>query len=243
MSLSPAEQKRRAAQSAVEAHLRDGIDLALGTGTTAEYVVDIVADLCRARGWAVRTCSTSEATEAHAIRQGLHTDGLDSFDRFAVAIDGADEVDCGLCLIKGGGGCLLREKYVEVQADRLVIVVDASKKVDVLGTTRALPVEVIKFGWHKTAARLQAQWPHVGIARREASPGQPFITDEGNYILDLDFTPHGIPDPRATAAQLKATVGVIEHGLFQDLATECHIAYPDGRVEVLRRPDGEHHQA
>jgi ribose 5-phosphate isomerase A len=148
-----------------------------------------------------------------------------------VVLDGADEVDPDLGLIKGGGAALLREKIVVSAAERFCVVAEAKKKVGRLGETRGLPVEVVRFGWRDTRRRLLALLPDAEL-RTSEDEGGPVITDEGHYLLDCPLPGEGDLEQLATA--IKATVGVVEHGLFLGLASEVILGEPDGGVEVLR---------
>jgi ribose 5-phosphate isomerase A len=147
-----------------------------------------------------------------------------------LAVDGADEVDPDLALLKGGGGALLREKLVLAAARFVVIVAEAPKLVDRLGTTRALPVEVVRFAWPTTRRRLLGLLPTATL--RRAPDTTPVVTDEGHHLLDCQL-PDG--DLAALAAAVKSTLGVVEHGLFPDQADEVLLGQPDGSVRVLRR--------
>lgn len=161
---------------------------------------------------------------------GIPLSDLDTISRLDLAVDGADEVDGNLNLIKGAGAALLREKLVEILADRLVIIADGSKLVAGLGEKFAVPVEVVPFGWKTTASRLRALSCDPVLRMKGDSP---LATDNGNYIIDCRFTQ--IPSPSATASALKAIPGVVEHGIFADMAESAIIAMDDGKILIRRR--------
>jgi ribose 5-phosphate isomerase A len=173
---------------------------------------------------------TSLETESLARSLGVPLTTLEEHPVLDLAIDGADEVDPGLCLIKGGGGALLREKIVAQASRRLLIVVDESKLSPRLGTRCAVPVEVLPFGWRAQALFLEGLGARV--TRREARDGAPYRTDQGNFILDCAFGP--ISSPAGLATKLEARAGLVEHGLFIGLTSELLVAGPRG-VEHRRR--------
>jgi len=226
--------KRAAALRALE-HVEDGMVVGLGTGSTAALMVEALAERVRA-GLRVTGVPTSAATEMQAAALGIPLATLEEVGRIDVTIDGADEIGPGLGLIKGGGGALLREKIVAASSDRMVVIADASKIVDTLGTF-LLPVEVVRFGWRTTAQRiaegrsvhgLEIAGRDIGLRLRD---GAPLLTDEGNHILDLAC--RRIPDPGRADVALNAIPGVIETGLFVGLATIAIVGPPDGRTELL----------
>lgn len=174
--------------------------------------------------------AASSATEALARELGFSVVELDGSVLVDLVIDGADEVDPHLGLIKGHGAALLREKLVAVTARRLVIVAEASKAVDRLGRHRTLPIEVVRFAWADTRRRLLEQFDEVTL---RTDGGEPVVTDEGHYLLDA--TLDGTTDAAAVSATLDRTVGVVEHGLFLDMADEVLLGAPDGSLEVRRR--------
>jgi ribose 5-phosphate isomerase A len=223
--------KRRAAERASE-WVRDGITLGLGTGSTVRHLLDVIAER-RARGeWAgVVGVPTSVDTEQRARALGIPLATLAERPRIDLTIDGADEVDPALRLIKGLGGALLREKIVAAASAELVIVADESKVVERLGTRAPLPVEVDPFGEPVQAGFLRA----LGCepARREGPDGAPFVTDGGNHVLDCRF-PAGIGDPEEVERALAMRPGIVESGLFLGMATAAVIAGAAG-VRVMRR--------
>jgi ribose 5-phosphate isomerase A len=219
--------KRAAAERALE-QVESGMLLGLGTGTTARFFIEgLVART--AQGLRVTAVPTSKASAEMARSAGIPV--VEEIDRaIDLAVDGADEVDPQLNLLKGHGGALFREKLVAVSAARFLVVVDESKLVERLGQTY-VPVEVLPFLWRRTAervSRLCTAWTLRG------APEAPYRTDNGNFILDITIE-GGIPDPEATGAALKAVTGVVEHGLFAGIASACIVAAADG-VRELHRP-------
>jgi ribose 5-phosphate isomerase A len=177
----------------------------------------------------VRAACASDVTSERAAAAGIEIAELDGATRLAVAIDGADEVDPQLGLIKGGGAALLREKIVVSAAERFVVVAETKKKVSRLGETRGLPVEVVRFGWRDTRRRLLELVPDADL---RTDDGEPVVTDEGHLLLDCELPRQGDLEPLASA--IKATVGVVEHGLFLGVADEVLLGTPEGDVETLR---------
>ena len=228
------ELKRQAAERAVEL-VEPGMKLGLGTGSTARHVLTAIAAR-RDRGEldGIVGVPTSSDTRDYATELGIPLATLDEEPHLDLTLDGADEVDPSLELIKGLGGALLWEKIVASASDRLVIVVDESKRVDRLGTRSALPVEVIPFGWRTLLDPLRAMG--AGFDLRESDGGEPFVTDGGHYILDCEF-PGGIGDPGRVDARLLALPAVVETGLFLGLADTVVVGTSDG-TEVLRRESG-----
>ncbi|MDI3339459.1 MAG: ribose-5-phosphate isomerase RpiA [Sphaerobacter sp.] len=225
-----ARRKQAAAEHAAAA-VRDGAVVGLGTGTTAEYVITALARRV-GEGLRIVGVPTSLRTERLARSLGIPLVGLHEVERVDVTIDGADEVvPARLDVLKGHGGALLREKLVAVASEREVIVVDDSKLVGQLGSRCAVPVEVVPFGWPVPARRLEALGGRITL-RPSSAAGGAFVTDNGNYILDVDFGP--IDDPARLAAEIKATPGVVDHGLFIGLVHEVIVGGAHG-VEVLRR--------
>jgi ribose 5-phosphate isomerase A len=225
-------RKRRAAERAA-ALIQDGMRLGLGTGSTARHVLDVIGE--RIAAGTLRDIvgvPTSRATEAYASELGIPLASLDVLDRLDLAIDGADEVDPALDLIKGLGGALLWEKIVESAADRLAIVVDDSKLVERLGERAAVPVEVVPFAW-KAQLRHMRELGAEPRLREVEGEGTPFVTDSGHYIVDCSF-PHGVADPIGFEATLRARPGIVETGLFLGMATDVFVAGVEG-VRHLKR--------
>jgi len=224
-------QKRAAAERAVE-FVESGMVLGLGTGSTARHVLEVLAD--RLRSGALRDVvgvPTSRATERHARELGIPVTTLDREPRLDLAIDGADEVDPHLRLIKGLGGALLWEKIVATASERLVIVVDEGKLVDELGRTAPLPVEVVPFGWSTHLAFLDLLGAQATL--RRGADGSPFVTDGGHYLLDCRFE-GGLVEPDRVERELRQRVGVVETGLFLDLADTVVVGGAEG-VRTLNR--------
>lgn len=205
--------KRRAAEAAV-GYVRQGQIVGLGTGSTAKHVVLALGEKVRA-GLAIKGVPTSTETAELAKRQGIALLNHDEAWPIDVAIDGADQVDPRLNLIKGGGGALLREKIVAAAAKQFIVVVDASKLVPALGGTFPLPIEVAVFGWRSTERQIQEVSDAFGyggkVLLREKG-GQPFKTEAGHYILDLHVP--RIDDPAGFETRLNEIPGVVETGLF-----------------------------
>jgi ribose 5-phosphate isomerase A len=224
-------QKRAAAERAVE-FVESGMVLGLGTGSTARHVLEVLAD--RLRSGALRDVvgvPTSRATERHARELGIPVTTLDREPRLDLAIDGADEVDPHLRLIKGLGGALLWEKIVATASERLVIVVDEGKLVEELGRTAPLPVEVVPFGWSTHLAFLDLLGAQATL--RRGADGNPFVTDGGHYLLDCRFE-GGLVEPDRVERELRQRVGVVETGLFLDLADTVVVGGAEG-VRTLNR--------
>lgn len=224
--------KRAAALRALDL-VESGMRLGLGTGSTAALMVEGLGARVRA-GLRVTGVPTSERTRAQAAALGIPLATLEAAGGLDLTIDGADEIGPGLALVKGGGGALLREKIVAASSARMVVIADASKAVAELGGF-PLPVEIVRFGWTTTAARVAAALAGLGLAgraiRRRETAGTPFVTDEGHYILDL--APAPIPDPGALDRALNAVPGVVETGLFVGIATLAVIGAADGSVRIL----------
>ena len=222
--------KRQAGERAAE-FIQSGMVLGLGSGSTAIFATRRIAQ--RLDSGSLRdilAVPTSLATEAAAIELGIPLTTLAEQPRIDITIDGADEVDADFNLIKGGGGALLREKIVAQASERLVIVVDDSKLVERLGTSWAVPVEVIPFGWESQAAYLES----LGAAPKlRMAGGRAYRTDQGNIILDSDFGL--IADAAELARQIRARAGIVEHGLFIDMARDVVAAGADGLRQLGRR--------
>lgn len=223
------DELKQAAALAAAQQVESGMIVGLGTGSTAAFAVSAIANRMQTEGITLIGIPTSNRTAEQARSLGIPLGTLAEHPQLDLAIDGADEIEIGsLNLIKGAGGALLREKLVEASAKRLVIIADASKKVDRLGTRFALPVEVVQFGWQSTFKRVEAIGCEPQL--RMDDTGEPFVTDEKNYILDCQFGP--MQNPAQIAEQLKATVGVVEHGLFIGMAEQAIVATADS-IETL----------
>ena len=216
---------REAAAEAAAQLVEPGMTIGLGSGRAVWAVVERLPA-------GTRAVVASELTRSHAARARLDVLELDGSFELDLALDGADEVDGSLGLIKGGGGALLREKIVIAAARRFVVVAEASKKVDRLGERFRLPVEVVRFGWRDTRRRLSSVLPSSELRIEDGS--DPFVTDEGHYILDAPIPPE--TDPAALADALIRVPGVVDHGLFLDMAELALLGHPDGTVERLEPP-------
>jgi len=229
--------KQQAAERAL-ALVEDGMTLGLGTGSTAARFVDLVGQKVK-DGLRVRCVPTSKATRAQAERLGIPLITLDQQPYLDLTVDGADELDDDLRLIKGGGGALLIEKIVATASGRMVVIADASKQVATLGKF-PLPVEVVRFGLGATRNMIEVLAADAGcrgeIKQRFTSDGQPFVTDSGNFILDCAFG--SIPEPEALDEALKLIPGVVENGLFLGIADAAIVAGPAG-IAMLERDDDE----
>jgi len=210
----------------------DGMWLGLGTGSTAERFVDALAEKVAA-GLQILCVPTSEATRERAESLGIPLTTLDETPHLHLTVDGSDEIDGQLRLIKGGGGALLREKIVATASDQMVVIADDSKLVPMLGKF-PLPVEVVQFGLAATRRLVEAMAEQAGcegeIRLRRTASGEPFATDQGNYILDCHFG--SIPEPEVLSFALKRVPGVVEHGLFLGVA-DLAIVAGEGGVQVL----------
>jgi ribose 5-phosphate isomerase A len=219
--------KRMAAERALGL-VEPGMRLGLGTGSTARHFVDLLGARVKA-GLDVVCVPTSEATRAQAQALGIRLTTLDDIPMLDLTVDGADELDEELRLIKGGGGALLREKIVAAASERMVVIADASKRVQVLGAF-PLPVEAARFGARATRSMIEAVAADAGcmgeVRLRIGSDGKPFVTDGGNYIYDCAFG--RIEEPELLDEALKVVPGVIEHGLFIGLADLAIVASPSG---------------
>jgi ribose 5-phosphate isomerase A len=220
-------EKAAAARASLR-FVRDGMTLGLGTGSTAAYVVRFLGEQVKA-GLRIRGIPTSVHTGELAASLGIPLTTLDEVQQIDVDIDGADEFDPQLHLIKGGGGALLREKIIASASRQVVILADSSKQVAVLGKF-PLPVEVIPFAQPLVAKRITALGATVKM--RKDAKGNAFVTDEGHHILDCSFGK--IPDPPALARKLSDMPGVVEHGLFINLASVVLCAKGENVVELGR---------
>lgn len=231
--LSPIDRaKYVAARRAVE-FVEDGMRVGLGTGSTAAWMVRCLGELVREEGMMITGVATSTRTADLAREVGVTIKTLDEVRWLDLTIDGADEFDPNLNLIKGGGGALLHEKIVATASDQMVVIADLSKQVDTLGAF-PLPVEIIPFGWQTTKALIEEMLSNVDVLGRSASlrlsGTNPFRTDEGNFILDLHL--RRIAQPAQVSLVLNQIPGVVENGLFLDICDVLVIGNADGTVEV-----------
>ncbi len=232
-SLSPVEKaKFIAAKRAVE-FVEDGMRVGLGTGSTAAWMVRCLSEMVREDDLKITGVPTSTRTAELAQSLGIKVVSLDDAKWLDITIDGADEFDNNLNLIKGGGGALLQEKIVAAASDRMIVITDASKEVSNLGAF-PLPVEVIPFGWNTTKALIEELLINLDVLGRDVTMrmngDQPFVTDEGNYILDLHLKRIG--NPQQLTMVLNQIPGVVENGLFMDICDVVILGYGDGRVEL-----------
>jgi ribose 5-phosphate isomerase A len=224
----PTGRAREAAARAALERLEPGMTIGLGSGRAVWRLIELIGERWPGEP-PIRAAFASEVTRARAEAVGIRSVELDGSVVLDVALDGADEVDPQLGLIKGGGAALLREKIVVTAARRFLVVAESRKRVARLGETFKLPVEVVRFGWGDTRRRLLALVPEADL--RVAGSSGPVVTDEGHYLLDCTLPHEG--DLGVLADALKATVGVVEHGLFLGLASEALLGTPEGEVEVL----------
>lgn len=225
------QQKRKAAERAVEL-IEDGMKLGLGTGSTARHVLEVIAE--RRKAGLLRDIvgvATSKATSDYAQQLGIPIRALEDAPQLDLGIDGADEVDGDLNLIKGLGGALLWEKIVAAACDRFVVVVDETKLVQKLGTKGPLPVEVVQFGWSLHLPAIKSLGGRALLRRNKDGSG--FITDGGHFIIDCAFG-KGIAKPHELEAELKSRPGIVESGLFLDMASAVIVAGAGG-TRVLER--------
>ncbi|MCM2475746.1 ribose-5-phosphate isomerase RpiA [Rhizobium sp. CG5] len=220
------QMKIKAAEAALS-HVEDGMRLGIGTGSTAEEFVRLLAERV-AGGLKVEGVPTSERTARLCVELGVPLKSLDELPELDLTIDGADEVDGRLRLIKGGGGALLREKIVAAASQRMIVIADESKVVDMLGSF-PLPIEINPYGQVSTRLAVEKVAATLGLSgelRLRSSGDGVFTTDGGHHILDASFG--RIPDAEALAEALNSIPGVVEHGLFINLATLAIIAGPAG---------------
>jgi len=236
-AVSQDELKKQVGYKAVDDYVKSDMVIGLGTGSTAYFAVERVGELLKSGELKnILAIPTSERTKEQALSLDIPLVTLDTHSKLDVAIDGADEVDPDLNLVKGGGGALLREKMVEVMADKFIVIVDESKLCDGLGPGFPVPVEITPFCHEHTMREVAALPSCAGckpvLRMGSSSSNQPdgdeiAVTDNGNYIVDLHFD-EAIKDARAMAKDIKAVCGVVDHGLFCDMSTAVIIAGKDG---------------
>ena len=219
--------KQIAAEKAVRDFIKDGMTVGLGTGTTAYYAIQAVGKLVK-MGFKLKCVATSDHTERIAKECGIVTVDIDDVEYIDVTIDGADEVDPNMQLIKGLGGALLREKIVASASRSEIIVIDDSKLVKKLGTRCPLPVEVLRFGHKKTKIALEKQGCKAELRMKD---DKIFITDSGNYIYDCTFP--GIDNPFFLETRINVIPGVVDNGLFLNTATAVVVSSADGTVRMM----------
>ena len=224
--------KELAARKAVE-YIGDGMVVGLGTGSTAEFAIRALGERVKAEGLEIQCVPTSEASAALGEQVGLDIQSFEDNPVIDLTIDGADEVDPDLNLIKGLGGALLREKIVAAASTREIIIIDPGKLVDRLGTRAPLPVEVIPFAWGLAQMRLMDVSQRAEL--RRANDGELYVTDNGNLILDCHF-PDGIDDAATLDRRIDEIPGVVENGLFVDLTDIVVVGLNDGQCRLMERP-------
>jgi ribose 5-phosphate isomerase A len=230
--VASAEELKRAAAERAGERVVAGMRIGLGTGSTVAHFLDVLGErVARGELPGLMGVPTSVRTAARARELGIELAELHDVQPLALTVDGADEVDPALDLIKGLGGALLREKVVAQASEQLLIMVDDSKRVRRLGTSASLPVEVTRFGWQAHLAFLRGLGCEPTL--RTGPDQEPYLTDNGNYVLDCRF-PTGMEDPGAVEDALRRRAGVVESGLFLAMATTVIVAGAGG-IEVLER--------
>lgn len=231
--LSPIDKAKFVAAKKATDFVEDGMRVGLGTGSTAAWLVRCLGEMVREDGLRIKGVPTSTRTAELAREVGIEVISLDEAKWLDVTIDGADEFDGDLNLIKGGGGALLQEKIVATASDQMVVIADVGKEVETLGAF-PLPVEVVPFGWQTTQALIEETLVGMDVLGRNSTlrmnGESPFMTDEGNHILDLHLKRIG--DARQLALVLNQMPGVVENGLFIDICDVVIVGYGDGRAEV-----------
>lgn len=231
--LSPIDKAKFAAAKRASGYVEDGMRVGLGTGSTAAWLVRCLGERVRDEGLKIKGVPTSTRTAELARKVGIDVITLDEARWMDLTIDGADEFDGELNLIKGGGGALLQEKIVATASDRMVVIADAGKEVETLGAF-PLPVEVIPFGWQTSQALVEETLVSMDVLGRNSTLRMngdvAFVTDEGNHILDLHLKRIG--NPRQLALILNQMPGIVENGLFIDICDTVVVGFGDGRVEV-----------
>ena len=221
------QEKQNAARTAVD-QIEDGMMVGLGTGSTAAFAISYLGEKVRS-GLTISAIPTSEASKKQAQSEGIPLIDFETYPSIDICIDGADEIDSELNMIKGGGGALLREKIVASSAKRYLIIIDSSKQVETLGTF-PLPVEVIPFGWQAVSRKLKEMNASPELRKSDT---QPFVTDEGNYILDCRF--NIIPEVEQLEAELNRIPGVVENGLFVAMCDQMIMGKGDQVILKDRR--------
>ena len=240
--LSPIDKAKFVAAKRAVDFVQSGMKVGLGTGSTAAWMVRCLGERVREEGLKVLGVPTSTRTAELARQVGIKITSLDDAKWLDLTIDGADEFDHNLALIKGGGAALLQEKIVATASDQMIVIADAAKEVTQLGAF-PLPVEVIPFGWQTTKALLEETLMSLDVLNREVTlrmnGERPLITDEANYIIDLHLKRIG--NPRQMALVLNQIPGVVENGLFIDICDIVVIGHGDGRVTVRDINAGSEH--
>ena len=235
--LSPDDCAKFAAAKRASELIEPGMRVGLGTGSTAAFLVRCLGDRVRDEGLNIKGVPTSSRTAQLAREAGIEVLTLEQLPQLDLTIDGADEFDPDLNLIKGGGGALLQEKIVAMASDKMVVITDASKSVDTLGAF-ALPVEVLKFGWQTSHELIKNRLESLDLGdkpiARRMSGEAPYVTDEGNFILDLQLG--HIANAPQLALRLNQIPGVVENGLFIAICERVIIGYQDGTTLEQGRP-------
>lgn len=237
--LSPIDKAKFVCAKHAAGLVKSGMKVGLGTGSTAAWLVRCLGERVSDEGLRFKGVPTSTRTADMARQVGIDVISLDEAKWLDLTIDGADEFDSELNLIKGGGGALLQEKIVATASDRMVVIADVGKEVETLGAF-PLPIEVIPFGWQTTQALVEETLVSMDVLGRESTlrmnGDRPFLTDEGNHILDLHLKRIG--NPRQLALILNQMPGVVENGLFIDICDSVILGFGDGHVEVRDIEEG-----
>ena len=231
--LSPIDTAKFVAAKQACEYVESGMKVGLGTGSTAAWLVQCLGELVRDEGLKIQGVPTSSRTAKLARDVGIEVITLDEAKWLDVTIDGADEYDNDLCLIKGGGGAHLQEKVVATASDRMIVIADASKKVDTLGAF-PLPIEMLQFGARITENIVAESLRGMDVLGRDITQrmvgGEPFISDEGNFIFDLHLKRIG--NPRQLSLVLNQIPGVVENGLFIDICDVVVVGHANGQVDI-----------
>lgn len=239
-TLSPIDKAKFVAAMKAAEYVETGMKVGLGTGSTAAWLVQCLGERVREQGLRIQGVPTSQRTAELAHEVGIEVISLDEAKWLDLTIDGADEFDADLNLIKGAGGAHLQEKIVATASDQMIVIADVSKKVETLGAF-PLPVEVIPFGWQTTKTLVEETLIGMDVLGQSTSlrmnGDAAYVTDEGNHILDLHL--HRIGNPRQLSLVVNQIPGVVENGLFIDICDKVIIGYGDGRVEVTNFDKGD----
>lgn len=240
ITLSPLDKAKFAAAKRAVDYVETGMKVGLGTGSTAAWLVQCLGEQVRDHGLRIQGVPTSQRTAQLASEAGIEIISLDEAKWLDVTIDGADEFDADLNLIKGAGGAHLLEKVVATASDQMIAIADVSKRVETLGAF-PLPVEVVSFGWQTTKTLIEETLIGMDVLGQTCglrmNGDAAFVTDEGNYILDLNL--HRIGNARQLSLVLNQIPGVVENGLFIDICDRVIVGYGDGRVEVTDFQSGD----
>jgi len=229
------DDAKKAAGERAASFVHTGMRIGLGTGSTTAYALRAIGRRIREDSLHVMGVPTSYASEHLAREHGIPLATLDDIASLDLALDGADEVSPSLNLIKGRGAAHTREKVVAAQAQRFIVLTDPSKDVDTLGEQRVVPVEIVPMAMGPVRRQLESLGANVSLRMGQQKDG-PVVTDQGLWILDASFD-GGMADPHAVDRALRDTPGVLDHGLFLDMATDVLVGHPDGTVEHRERTD------